>query len=283
MDVDASSIIQFLNPGRLVYAITVVVIGVVVSRLVTGFLDRIGEQQTRYRLTMKKVASISRFVIFLITAVIVVTSVFTLNREALLALGGTIAVTVGFALKDTAASLISGILILIDQPFQVGDWISFQGTYGEVKEIGLRSVRVVTLDDNLVSIPTNKFLTESVSSGNAGALDMQVVMDFHIAVDGDFARARRLAYEAAVTSKYVYLQKPVVVLVSDEITNIAFTTRIRVKAYVLDARFEKRFVSDVTERVKTAWRKAGIAPPHTIMRQRVAGDDGLPVHVSTAG
>lgn len=281
MDVDASAILTLLNPGRVVYAITVIAIGVVVSRLVTGFLDRIGEQQTRYRLTMKKVASISRFAIFLITAVIVVTNVFTLNREALIALGGTIAVTVGFALKDTAASLISGILILIDQPFQVGDWISFQGTYGEVKEIGLRSVRVVTLDDNLVSIPTNKFLTESVSSGNAGALDMQVVMDFHIAVDADFARARRLAYEAAVTSKYVYLQKPVVVLVSEEITPIAFATRIRVKAYVLDARFEKRFVSDVTERVKTAWSAIGISAPHTVSRQRIAGDDGVPVTVQT--
>ena len=151
----------------------------------------------------------------IITAVIVVTSVFTLNREALLALGGTIAVTVGFALKDTAASLISGILILIDQPFQVGDWIAFEGTYGEVKEIGLRSVRVVTLDDNLVSIPNNLFLTSAVSSANAGALDQMCVFAFDIGCNEDFDLAKQIVYEATASSRYVYLNKPITILLKE--------------------------------------------------------------------
>ena len=176
-------------------------------------------------------------------------------------MGGTIAVTLGFALKDTVASLISGILILMDQPFQVGDRITFGGHYGEVKEIGLRMVRIVTLDDNLVSIPTNKFLTEEVASGNAGELDMMVVIDFFIAANADFVRAKRLAYEATVTSKYVYLNKPVVVLLSDEMTPLGVSTRVRVKAYVVDTRFERRFVSDVTSRVKSAFLESEITTP----------------------
>ncbi len=267
---DLGTVLEFLNPEKIGFVVLVVVVGVVLSRVLTQALDRLGEKQTRYRLTAKKVASVLRFVVFLVTAALAITNLFTLTRDAMLALGGTIAVTVGFALKDTAASLISGILILIDQPFQVGDWIAFEGTYGEVKEIGLRSVRVVTLDDNLVSIPTNKFLTEKVASANAGALDMQVVIDFHIAIDADFARAKRIAYEAAVTSRYVFLDKPVVVLVSDEAMSAAFVTRVRVKAYVMDARFEKRFVSDVTERVKAAFRSDNIRPPFVIERQEQA-------------
>jgi len=261
MEGDLSALLEFLNPQKLLFAAFVIIVAAFVSRLATRTLDKLGEGQARRRLLMKKAASITRFAIFILAAIVVITNVFTLSEQALLAMGGTIAVTLGFALKDTVASLISGILILIDQPFQVGDKITFGAHYGEVKEIGLRMVRIVTLDDNLVSIPTNKFLTEEVASGNAGELDMMVVIDFFVAVEADYSRAKRLAYEATVTSKYVYLNKPVTVLLSDEMTPLGVATRVRVKAYVVDTRFEKRFVSDVTERVKAAFREATISAP----------------------
>lgn len=261
MQGDLSGLFDSFNPERLLFALFVITVTVVGSRILSRTLDRFGEGQPRRRLFFKKVASISRFVIFVIATVVLVTNVFSFSQEALLALGGTIAVTLGFALKDTVASLFSGILILMDQPFQVGDRITFDGHYGEVKEIGLRTVRIVTLDDNLVSIPTNKFLTDEVASANAGELDMMVVIDLHIGVDADFARAKRIAYQATVTSKYVYLNKQVSVLVTDVVLPTGLGTRIRIKAYVADTRFESRFASDVTERVKEAYSKADIRPP----------------------
>ena len=267
MDADFGGLLRLVDTDRLLVGLVIIVGAVVISRLVTQFLDRLSEGQARRRLVLKRVSSIARFAIFLLACVLIVTNVLSLSNEALLGLGGTIAVTAGFAFKDTAASIISGILILMDQPFQVGDWISFGGYYGEVKEIGLRTVRINTLDDNLVSIPTNKFLTDEVASSNAGELDMMIIIDFFIAVDDDFMKAKRIAYEATVTSKYVFLNKPVVVLLSDEITGIGYATRVRVKAYVADARFEKRFLSDVTERVKLAFREAGIDPPFQSERQ----------------
>ena len=50
-------------------------------------------------------------------------------------------------------NLFGGLILVYDQPFQVGDKIRVGGTYGEVKSIGLRSTRIVTPDDNLVSVP----------------------------------------------------------------------------------------------------------------------------------
>lgn len=270
MDTDFSALIGILNFEKLFVAFVIIVLAALLSRFVTRTFERLSEGQARRRLLMKKMAAISRFVIFLLAAVVIVTNVFTFSDEALFAMGGTIAVTLGFALKDTVASIIAGILILLDQPFRVGDWISFGGYYGEVKEIGLRTVRIVTLDDNLVSIPTNKFLTDSVASGNAGALHMMIVMDFFIAIDSDFATAKDLAYKATVTSKYVYLDKPVVVLLSDEITDAGYATKVRIKAYVIDTRYEKRFVSDVTERVKQTFREADIPTPFLAYRREVS-------------
>ena len=126
----------------------------------------------------------------------------------------------------------------------------------------MRSVRIVTLDDNLVSIPNNKFLTEAVASANAGELHMMVDIDLYIDMSADFDRAKAIVYEACITSRYVYLKQPVVILVSDEMTPQGFATRIRCKAYVIDTRYEKALVSDVMERVKAAFREEKIHYPY---------------------
>jgi small conductance mechanosensitive channel len=59
----------------------------------------------------------------------------------------------------------------------------------------------------------------------------------------------------------VFLERPVVVLVSDVISQGYLVTRLSAKAYVLDVRYEKAFESDVTERVKDGFRGAKIALP----------------------
>ena len=66
---------------------------------------------------------------------------------------GTLAVSIGFALKDLAASFIAGLTVMIDSPFQVGDRVTFEGNYGDIITIGLRSVRMRTLTDDIITIP----------------------------------------------------------------------------------------------------------------------------------
>ncbi|MBA2662599.1 MAG: mechanosensitive ion channel family protein [Bradymonadaceae bacterium] len=259
--------------GKIFAALIIVFVAFMANRLASAALDRIGEGQAKRRLMFKKVQSFTRLGIFMIASYMVLATFldFQEDRAALIGLGGTLAVAIGFALKDTASSLMAGILILIDQPFQVGDRVQFQDIYGEVKEIGLRSVRIVTLDDSEVSIPNNKFLTEAVSSSNAGALDMMVVLRFHIAMSADFELARRIVYEACITSKFVFLKKPVVTGVHEKFLQPVFATVIVCRAYVIDARYEMAFDSDVTQQVRRAFREHKIYAPY--VRQYSVRDD----------
>lgn len=262
---DAAEIAQAIDVvdfGKIFRAVVIVLIAVVVNRFVVATADRLGEGQAKRRLLMKKISSFFRLFIFAFAIYLVAITFLEGQKEALLGVGGTVLLAIGFALKDTASSIMAGILILFDQPFQVGDRVQFGDTYGEVKEIGLRAVRIVTLDDNEVSIPNNKFLTEAVASANAGALDMMVVMPFYIAVTEDFELAKRVVYEACITSKYVFLQKRVVMTLKDEIREGIHCTIVRCKAYVIDARYETAFVTDVTERVKRAFRRHRIQAPY---------------------
>ncbi len=259
---------ELFELAKVIKALIVIAVGVVASRLVKATLDKLGEGRARRRLLAKKIASFSRLGIFAFATYLVVLTFFDAeeHRTALLGLGGTLAVTIGFALKDTASSVMAGVLILVDQPFQVGDRVEFQGTYGEVTEIGLRTVRIVTLDDNEVSIPNNKFLTEAVSSGNAGALDMMIVIPFYIAIDENFALAKKIVYEATVASKYVFLNKPVEITLHDEVIGRYLTTVVQSRAYVIDTRYELDFKTDVTERVKRAFREHHIRYGGTVAK-----------------
>jgi len=261
---DAQQLLQFIDLSRVPFAIVVLFIGLIGLRLLTRSLDDLSERFTDRRLLFKKIAALSRFIIYLLLSVIIASSVLVLKQETLFAVAGSVAVAVGFAFKDLLASLMAGVILLLDEPFQVGDRVMFGDYYGEITEIGLRSVRMVTLDDNLVTIPNAKFLTDMSASSNAGALDCMVVIPFYIGSAEDFRRARRLVTEATITSRYVFLRKPVVTLVSDEFMRDRFVTELRVKAYVLDARYEKAFASDVTERAKLALTATGIRSPDQV-------------------
>lgn len=263
---DLQQLVRFIDWSRVPYALMVIVVGLIVERVVSDFLDDLGERFAERRLLLKKLKALGRFLFFAALGGLVGTSVLSVDRQVMVALAGTLGLAVGFAFKDLLASLMAGVILLIDQPFQVGDRISFGGYYGEVTEIGLRSVRLVTLDDNLVTVPNSAFITDAVASANAGALDCMVVTEFYIAPAEDFAAARRLAAEAAATSRYVYLEKPVVTLLSDRFMGERFVTVITVKAYVFDARYEKAFASDITERVKRAFTAAGIHGPDRAYR-----------------
>ncbi|MBN1337643.1 MAG: mechanosensitive ion channel [Deltaproteobacteria bacterium] len=248
------------------FAVLALVVAWIAARIVSKVFVRLGDRFTDRRLLLNQVSTVLRFLVYLVGIVAAVSFAMRLTDEVVLALTGTVAITVGFAVKDLAASIVAGVIILVDRPFQVGDRVTFGGVYGEISSIGLRSVRLVTLDDNVVTIPNNKFLTDMVSSGNWGALDMLVQMDFHVGIDQDLALARRLVGEALTGSRYVFLEKPWEVLVSQILEDGYFAWRLRAKAYVLDVRFEKVFETDVSERVCEAFRHAGIGPPARLNR-----------------
>jgi small-conductance mechanosensitive channel len=258
-----NNLLHFIDLEALPYAMLVIFVAMIASRTVRTTLDGLGERITEKRLLFKQVAAITRFFILVIASAMVFGNVLAIgdNREVLLAIIAPSAVAIGLALKDLLASLLAGIILLFDRPFQVGDRVSFGDVYGEVKEIGLRTVRLVTLDDNLVSIPNNRFLTDAVSSANAGALHQMCVMDFYIGCNEDFELAQKLVYEATASSRYVYLNLPIVVhLREGPVPDGAerFAMHLTSKAYVLDGRFESAFGTDVTQRVKRAFRRCEI-------------------------
>jgi small-conductance mechanosensitive channel len=247
-------------------------------RFVGGLVDRLGLVFVERRLLLQELNAFFRFGTYILTISLIILLSFEISAQVLAVLGGTAAVAFGFAVKDLVASLVAGVMIMFDRPFQVGDRVRFSDQYGDILSIGLRSVKLRTLDDSMVTIPNNLFLTDVTSCGNYGVLNMQIEVDFLIGVDQDVKRARRIVREAAATSPYVHLPKPIGVLVKEVVLDGYVALQLRLKAYVLDTQYEKIFETDVTLRIREAFSEEGIQPPAILHRgaQRIEVSDLAP-------
>lgn len=258
---EATQAVQNFVP-KLLLSLLLVLLAFHLVRGIAWALELLAARSAERRLFYKKLIPIARLTVWSLAVYLIVGAVFQVDSTSLLAAAAALGIAIGFAAQDVLKNIFGGIIIILDQPFQVGDKIAVGDTYGEVVSIGLRSTRITTPDDNLVTVPNAQVVDGQVSNANAGALDCQVVTHLYLPGWTDVALAKRIAYEAAASSKYVYLNKPIVVNVLDEFKE-TFLLHLKVKAYVLDTRFENRLASDITEAAKTAFLRHGLLYPMT--------------------
>lgn len=258
---NVAQLISFVSFSGVLLSLFVILGASIALRFLRSAVDRLAARFAHLRLTFQKIESISRFVVYLATGAIALALSVQLNQTVLTLVGGTLAVAIGFAMRDLVASMLAGVIIMLDRPFQVGDRVQFAGEYGDITAIGLRSVRLQTLDDNTVTIPNSKVLTDVTSSGNWGSLEMQVQIDLFVGVECDVELAERLVEEAVLTSRYVFFDKPVAVAIAEVLRDGYVALHLCARAYVVDTRYELAFKGDVTKRALRAFAVHGIRSP----------------------
>lgn len=258
---ELTTFVEMFNTGTMFLLFVSIFALWLLNWFIRQFMTRLMARFPTRRFAIMQLSTLMSFMLYIVGGVVLVVGVLRPPQEFLLAVGGSAAVAFGFALKDVAASLVSGLILLFDRPFQVGDRVTFDDVYGEIMAITLRTVRLRTLDDNIVTIPNSRFITDVVASGNLGAMDMMVVTDFHLALDADVQAAEDIVRQVIVTSRYAYLKKPVTFAIEEVQVAERLSIRLRAKAYVLDVNYEKAFQSDVTMRSTVLFREREIPRP----------------------
>ncbi len=115
--------------------------------------------------TVRAVARLLRAAI-LITSFLIAMQLFGYSVSGLLAFGGIGGIAVGFAAKDLLANFFGGLMIYLDRPFAVGDWVRSpdQEIEGSVEDIGWRLTRIRTFDKRPLYIPNCVFANISVEN-----------------------------------------------------------------------------------------------------------------------
>jgi small conductance mechanosensitive channel len=243
---------QQINFVRIVF---ILVAAWLLIRLETRLADWLGRRLGgRFRLYILPWVPVVRLAILILALVLIVPLVIEPTMQNLFAISGATALALAFAVKDYVSSLIGGIATISERPYRPGDWVQIGEAYGEVQSVGLRALRLVTPDDTVVNIPHLKFWTTSIYNANDGKRDLQCVGHFYLDPHHDGVKVRQKLYDVALTSPYLNMARPVVVVVKEE----DWGTHYRIRAYPLDSRDQFQFISDLTVRGKAALLAMGV-------------------------
>jgi MscS family membrane protein len=157
--------------GVLRHLVSAVLVFWFLMRLVKGiersFHDRIqsGVGKVKDRTQVSAFAQIIRVVV-IVLFLLVMMPIFGIPTAALLTFGGASTVVIGFAVKDTLANFLGGLMVYWDRPFSVGDWIRSPDKQieGTVEDIGWRLTRIRTFDKRPLYVPNGFFSTISVEN-----------------------------------------------------------------------------------------------------------------------
>lgn len=116
--------------------------------------------------------------------------------SAFAVLTGALALAVGFAMQDLIGNFVAGVFILRDEPFRVGDVISWNGNTGTVREIDLRVTTLDTFDNEMVTVPNGQ-LAEAVLVNPVANDTLRVTYGFGISYDDDIRAAQAAIIDVA--------------------------------------------------------------------------------------
>ena len=208
----------------------------------------------RLRLSILRLIPLARLVFGTAAVVVAVPILVEPTLRNVVTLVASVGLALAFALKDYGSSLVAGLATVLENTYQPGDWIEVDGTYGEVKSIDSRAVRIVTADDTEVIVPHSKLWSTRVSNATSGNRSLLCVADFYLHPDHDAAAAQRRLTEVAGGSSYRKADTPVAVIVQEK----PWGTHYKLKAYVKESREQFDFITDLTIRGKEALRAMGI-------------------------
>lgn len=240
--------IPFLTIGVIVIAAW---LAIHISQRLLPWLAR--HAPSSWRLYLLGAMPLLRLGIIVIAVLGIIPLVFNVTLQNFLVIAGGASVAIGFAFKELVGGLIAGVVAVIERPYKPGDWIEVDGDYGEVKQVGLRTLTITTPADDLVTIPHEKIWSHNIANANSGASTLMCVVTFHLEPNHDAKAMRDMFSLVAKTSPYLDVTKPVTVVLDQTLHG----TRYQIKGYPFDLRDQFQLKSDITIRAKAALAEAG--------------------------
>jgi small-conductance mechanosensitive channel len=155
---------------NLVLALVVFTLFLLVAGVARSLVRKVSQRRNRHRnlaLLLGQLTYVSVVIIGILTAISAIAPSF--HASDLIKMLGIGSVAIGFAFQNILQNFLAGILILMQEPFQIGDWINVTGLEGTVEDIQTRATVVATSKGQRIVIPNAVLFTNPVVVGQAVA------------------------------------------------------------------------------------------------------------------
>ncbi|MCY3629595.1 MAG: mechanosensitive ion channel [Rhodothermaceae bacterium] len=180
-----------------------------------------------------------------------------IDPAALIAGIGVAGIAFGFAARDTVENILSGVSILTDKAFRIGDTLIVNGTYCVVENITLRTTRLRTPKNEVLVIPNQQMANEQILNHTIGGV-LRIEIPFSIAYKESPQEARRVILEITKhDTRLMEDPEPQVVVTNLNDSSVDLSLWV----YVENPKEERQIIYHYTEAIKGALNKAGIEIP----------------------
>lgn len=179
---------------KLIAALVVFAVGLYLASIIRRLIRRGLERRTKNPQPITLLSQLAYWLAVLLVAAISL-QMIGFNLTAFLAGLGIAGITIGFALQDVSKNFIAGVLMLIQQPFDIGELIEVSGYTGKVLAIDLRTTQIRTTDGKLVLIPNGEVMISPITNYSQ-AESRRVAISTGVAYESDPESVRQTALEA---------------------------------------------------------------------------------------
>jgi small-conductance mechanosensitive channel len=241
----------------LMWAVTLMRVGRLLLDLVSGFVDKITFIEPRTLPLFDMILTVVVLGGFLYAFCLA----WSIPLTSWLASAGVIGLAVGFAAKDTLSNLFSGIFIVADSPYKVGDFVVLDNTIrGEILEIGMRSTRLLTRDDIEITVPNAVIANSQIINQTGGPHEkMRVRVKVEAAYGSDIDQVEKVLLSCVEGVQHVVSEpSPRVRFRSFGASGLVF----ELLAWIEKPVFRGRVLHALNGRVYKAFAHAGIEIPY---------------------
>lgn len=168
-----------------------------------GFQERISRADLQDKIgkdVLLLLKNVSR-VVLLVSGILWLLTIWKISLTPLFASAGIVGIAVALAAKDTLANFFGGISIFLDRTYKLGDYIIVDGgERGEVVEIGIRSTRIKTRDDVMITIPNSILANSKIINESAPLPRFRIRVPFGVAYGSDLDQVEEIVLAVALAN-----------------------------------------------------------------------------------
>lgn len=255
---DILDIIEHIISSLVIIVVTYVAIAVF-DILIDSWGRRVAEK-TKSSVDDQLIPVIHRFsrIFISIVGLLLMLPIWGIQIGPLLASLGIAGIAIAFALQSTLGNIFGGMSIILDKSVRVGDAIKIDETIGTVIDVGLRSTKIRTLDNELITIPNGKLADSKILNYLQPEPTLRISVDFGTEYGSDISKVRKVVLDTLATNPSI-LKKPEPAVILSEMGDFA----LKFKALFWVKSFEERNPTkfNATEEIYNSLRKAGIDIP----------------------
>jgi len=263
-----------------VYMILVLAIGAYVAyRIFDGVLDEIsfkrGGESTPFAKVLKPIFEKLALIVILLAVSVIGLSILGIQVTALLAGAGVLGLVVAFAAQDTLSNFFSGMHLLLDRPFTIGDVLELEsGEYCRVEEVGMRSTKLYNIREHeMIVLPNNSIANQKIKNLAEPDRKKRILVNVGVAYGSDIERVKEILYDVIEDQEHVVKEEglePVVRFTEFADSSLEFNLRFWIDDYLE----QWNVASNIRDRIDQEFRDAEVTIPFPQRTVWLKDEDG---------